>query len=400
MVSRSWWLPALLACSTGGDAPSPGVVDSAGVRIVTIDRPLDQVPTWTIDTTPKVSMASPDSAGFVFVSAAHWLPGNRVLVADARRAGLYVYDATGRHLRTLGREGRGPGEFRGLMTVSVQGDSIGTWDLSQRRFSLFTADGGFQRILATPPDPGAWDVAREAWLLPGQRVLTYWLHADSVGPVPQGVRIRKWPNVAALTITDSAGAVRGRSPSFNGVYSGQSERGDARQLFSNLPFVATTGARVAWGSGERFEVFVADTTLQPRQIVRWAVVDEPLTEDAVQAAREGLRASLPPGAPAARIEEALNAIVASELLPKVRPAISRALFDDAGRLWLGRFEAPIRGLAESYDWVVLDSEGVPVGRVRVPTGTRLEAVSGTDLLVSVRDSLDVQTVQVLTLRTR
>jgi hypothetical protein len=90
----------------------------------------------------------------------------------------------------------------------------------------------------------------------------------------------------------------------------------------------------------------------------------------------------------------VNDIVAPELLPKVRPAISRALWDDTGRLWLGRFDAPTRGLAESYDWVVLDTAMRPIGRVRLPEVARLESIRGDDLLLSVRDSLDVQTVQV------
>ena len=70
------------------------------------------------------------------------------------------------------------------------------------------------------------------------------------------------------------------------------------------------------------------------------------------------------------------------------------MWDDTGCLWLGRFDAPTRGLAESYDWVVLDSAMHPIGRVRLPEGARLESVRGSDLLLSVRDSVDVQTVQV------
>jgi hypothetical protein len=178
------------------------------------------------------------------------------------------------------------------------------------------------------------------------------------------------------------------------MYSGQDERGDARQIFSNQPFIAPAADRVAYGSGETFEVHVADRDLATQRIVRWALADEPLTDAEVSRARERLYASMPVGAPRERIEQALNDIVAPELLPKVRPAISRALWDDAGRLWLGRFEPPIRGLAEAFDWVVLDSAFRPVGRLRLPELARLESVRGNELLVSVRDSLDVQTVEV------
>ena len=161
-----------------------------------------------------------------------------------------------------------------------------------------------------------------------------------------------------------------------------------------MPFVAVSADRIAYGSGETFEVHVTNGLLHPARTIRWHLASEPLPETEVARTREALLLSMPPGAPAAKIEEALSVMLAPELLPKVRPAVSRAVFGDAGELWLGRFEPPVRGLAESYDWVVLDSVGTPQGRVVLPEGTRLEAVRANQLLVSVRDSLDVQRVEV------
>lgn len=281
-----------------------------------------------------------------------------------------------------------------MMTVSVVGDTIGVWDLSARRLSLFTIDSGFRRLVPTPQRSSDYDTAREIWITSGVRPLTYWLSATWPGALPRGTRIRKWQFTGQLSLSDAATRTLATSPTFNGIYSGQVERGDARQLFSNLPFIAPATDRVAYGSGETFEVRLADRDLATRRIVRWSLAHEPLSEAEVATARERLFASMPPGAPRAKIEDAVNAIVAPELLPKVRPAISRALWDDAGRLWLGRFEAPTRGLAESFDWVVLDTAARPVGRVRLPEFARLESIRGNDVLVSVRDSLDVQTVQV------
>ena len=385
---------AALACRNAPDLPPVVMTDSAGVRITTITAAPLALPAWPVDAVPRLVLAEPDSAGFTFVSAVHLASGGRFVVGDLRRLGLYVYDAAGELLQTFGRQGNGPGEFRGLMTISVSGDSIGTWDLSQRRFSLFGVGTGFERVLPTPPQPGDYDTPREAWLGPGPAVLTYWLRAEPPGPFPQGVRIRRWQNMAQLVLTDTAARVVGRTPLFRGVYSGESARGDARQLFSNLPFVAPGRGRIAFGSGEQFEVQVADSQLKVTDLVRWQGADEVLSVAEVDRGRAALRASMPPGAPAARVDEAVNTIVAAELLPKVRPAISRALWDDAGRLWLGRFEAPVRGIAEASEWYVLGTDYRPQGRVRLPTHVRLEAVRGRDLVVSVRDSLDVQSVQI------
>jgi hypothetical protein len=386
-----------LAAACAREAPPPAAVtttDSAGIAITTIGAPLDATPRWAVDSSARVTMASPDSTGFVYVSAAYWVSGGRVVVADARQARLQLYDASGRHLRTIGREGDGPGEFRRIMTVSAWGDTLGVWDLSARRFSLLMVDSGFRRLLPTPQAPSDYDTPREAWIMGGARVLTYWLGAQQPTPLPQGMRIRKWQFTGHLALSDTAARTLAVTPTFNGVYSGQVERGDARQLFSNLPFVALGEGGVAYGSGETFEVRIADRDLGTRRIVRWSLADEPLGDAEVAAARERLIASMPPGAPRERIDEAVNTIVAPELLPKVRPAISRALWDEEGRLWVGRFDAPTRGLAESSDWVVLDTTLQPIGRVRLPERARLEDIRGDDLLLSVRDSLDVQSVQV------
>lgn len=382
-------------CTGESSRPAATItVDSAGIAITTIGDSLDAVPPWAVDTSARITMSSPDSTGFVFVSAAHWVSNGRVLVADARQARLQLYDASGRHLRTLGRDGDGPGEFRRIMTVSASGDTIGVWDLSTRRLSLLTVDSGFVRLVPTPQAPSDYDTPREVWIVDGARALTYWLGATPPAPLPQGVRIRKWQFSGHLALSDTTARPLGASPAFNGVYSGQVERGDARQLFSNLPFVALAPDRVAYGSGETFDVTVADGDLVTRRIVRWSLADEPLSDAEVATAREQLIASLPPGTPRERIDDAVNTIIAPELLPKTRPAISRALWDNAGRLWLGRFAPPTRGLAESHEWVVLDTAMRPLGRVRLPELARLEDVRGDALLLSVRDSLDVQTVQV------
>lgn len=399
VLLHRWWqctiVGLLTACAVEVPRPvSTTTTDSAGVVITTIGEGLDAVPRWEVDTNARVTLASPDSTGFVFVSAAHWVSDGRVLVADARQRRLQLYDSSGRHLRTIGRDGDGPGEFRGMMTVSVVGDTIGVWDLSARRFSLLTVDSGFRRLIPTPKKPSDYDTPREIWITSGVRPLTYWLSAEWPGPLPQGTRIRKWQFSGQLALSDTLARTLSSSPTFNGIYSGQVERGDARQLFSNMPFIAPAADRVAYGSGETFEVRLADRDLVTQRIVRWALADEPLTDAEVARARERLFASMPPGAPRAKIEEAVNNIVAPELLPKVRPAISRALWDDAGRLWLGRFNAPTRGFAEASDWVVLDATARPVGRIRLPELARLESVRENELLVSVRDSVDMQTVQV------
>jgi len=49
---------------------------------------------------------------------------NRILVYDARRTSILVYDSGGNYLRSLGREGEGPGEFRSLPRLHLWNNGV------------------------------------------------------------------------------------------------------------------------------------------------------------------------------------------------------------------------------------------------------------------------------------
>jgi len=55
-------------------------------------------------------------------------PAGRMYLYDAGRHGILVYDANGKYLRTLGREGGGPGEFEGFGAVNLFPNPDGSLD--------------------------------------------------------------------------------------------------------------------------------------------------------------------------------------------------------------------------------------------------------------------------------
>jgi hypothetical protein len=59
-----------------------------------------------------------------------------VLVVDARPTVIKVYDPSGQHLRTIGREGSGPGEFRSAY-IAVRGDTLVVQDPQNARATTF-----------------------------------------------------------------------------------------------------------------------------------------------------------------------------------------------------------------------------------------------------------------------
>ena len=66
----------------------------------------------------------------------------RIYVLDWAAFHVTVFDSAGRYLRTLGRAGGGPGEFRAPASVAVHPDGrVGVFDFGRRALVWFAADG-------------------------------------------------------------------------------------------------------------------------------------------------------------------------------------------------------------------------------------------------------------------
>lgn len=70
-------------------------------------------------------------------------PAGNIYVADSGAKNIKKFDAQGRFLKTIGREGQGPGEFGGLYYSTFAKDHLVVWDSGNRRLCAFTADGEF-----------------------------------------------------------------------------------------------------------------------------------------------------------------------------------------------------------------------------------------------------------------
>ena len=74
----------------------------------------------------------------------------RIYVLDSKSADIKVFDALGRFLRTIGRQGQGPGEINLPMQISINRTKKEICVLqSSRRVSFFGLDGNFLRHVST-----------------------------------------------------------------------------------------------------------------------------------------------------------------------------------------------------------------------------------------------------------
>ena len=117
------------------------------------------VPAWTVEARALVTVGDRedgDSVVFYRVDDARWHAGRRVLVvADGGAFAIKVYSSDGDLLVQGGRRGRGPGEFSGrLALIDAAGDSVGVWDASQGRWTMFNVvDGGMRNVTGVVPTP-------------------------------------------------------------------------------------------------------------------------------------------------------------------------------------------------------------------------------------------------------
>jgi hypothetical protein len=115
--------------------------------------PLTEVSTqereWRVDATPSLSIEGGGPGGvegdLYDVRGIALLSDGSFAVADGLHRVL-VFDGNGGHIRTLGREGSGPGEFGSIQAIQALGDTLVVFDFdNNRRVSYFAGDGSFVR---------------------------------------------------------------------------------------------------------------------------------------------------------------------------------------------------------------------------------------------------------------
>ena len=153
-ICAALWLIA--AC--GGDATGGLATverDSAGVTIVENGPVSSSVAYADVDPVAAIEVGQldgPPEYQLFRVVGAHRLPDGRLVIGNAGSHELRYYGPDGRHLRSAGAEGEGPGEFTRLTRTWVRGDSIFAFDSRNRRFSVFGADGVFVRAYSVGND--------------------------------------------------------------------------------------------------------------------------------------------------------------------------------------------------------------------------------------------------------
>ncbi|HEX2203655.1 MAG TPA: 6-bladed beta-propeller [Longimicrobium sp.] len=303
----------------------------------------------------------------------------RIYVGDWMAARVAVLDSTGTLVRTLGRKGLGPGEFRSVRGLQVlPGDSLMVYDPSAARLSVFPPDGDQPaytiNLGATLGGPVPFLIHRTptndafvALFRPGfmggdtttRRDRLQVLNRDGT---PRAEPFRTFPSKGFLRV-GQAGSFSVTPDPFGseGLYA-FGRGGEVHYLWNDSLHVETYDL-----AGGRTRGFRVDYT--PPEVTD-ADVEAAAAEFSGQAAmfREALQDSAPPRWPAAR-----------------------AMLSDAdGRLWIG-----LHGPAsEPSEWASFDADGTYRGSVFLPSGVEVRAFRGNIVYGVQFDAADVPQVVV------
>lgn len=364
---------ALTLCCATQAAAGQAARDSAGIRIIDNARP-----TWTpgrewrLSAKPalEIGAAAGPSYEFTRIAGVTRLSDGRVVVAEQSTLQLMFYDSTGRHLKSVGGKGQGPGEFRDFTTITkLPGDSIAVETL--RGATIFAPSGAFVRNVTFGPfPPGVLQT-------PFVSVLSRFDNGTAVVmDYPQGQRgpagAPRWVDSSSLFLVNPAGAVTralGKAPV--AVFVAGTGQPSPLDFGPDAPH-ASSGRAIYLGFTDQYAVRVYNSDWKLDRIIRRAWTPRPLTARDLDIYVDGWLKmwSKKTGAEL----EAQRREMRQSTYPELLPAYSAILAGPAGEIWVREPDltgAPgcwcLAGLSTvTSRWSVFDAGGRWLGDLPMP----------------------------------
>lgn len=366
------------------------------------DQVSGDVAVWTVEPEPVASIGGADDRlnYLVYgVVAANRLSDGRIVVAAQRSSEIKYFDSSGVHLKTAGRAGDGPGEYRGIIDANrLPGDTVMVLSRSPG-LTWLAPSGEFARSHRVDWNNAAYPCRIAEFdrhvLRDGTVVSVF---GDNFGnPGCPGIPPSPWRESALLLREDF---VEGTTDTL-AILPGH-ER--------NSPNYRVFGRSLAFAFGdERF--YASDTGSDSILVLSYTgdtldVYASPFEEVAVppSARTEDVRRFTTP--------QGQEQVGTEYLYPDSYPRLGRLLVDELGYLWAMRFpptDEPVGAPQVSTiygfvvqeggaEWRVLNPGGALVANVRTPPGL-FPLEIGEDYVLGVsKDEYDVEAVELYRLR--
>jgi len=312
------------------------------------------------------------------IADADFFEDGRIAVVDFGTPSVRIFDASGAFVANLGREGEGPGEFGWIDAVWIDApDTVSAFDSQLRRVTRFLPDGTVidTRRLSTPlgsPFPlgvfGNGDIAA-AWI---RNIF----ERDENRIIPDTMEFARFGpgGDIAANLGDGLGFRR-----FDGWTDPISPGPNAAIYRDSLYYtdgLTEISVRDRDGVIGR-RILLPEPAQTPAEI--WAAI-----EQAVEARADPERS------------EALRTVPRHDSIPR----ISKMLIDDAGSIWVKRFEPRDADVLTHHlwwnggEWLILDQRGRVTATIDMPDELMPLRIRGDRILGFFRDELNVERIRV------
>lgn len=333
------------------------------------------------------------------------LPDGRIAVADGQAQEVRLFGADGRHLRTFGGAGAGPGELRGLQGVHVGPDGmLRVPEQANARLTVFDPDSGFVMTyplrLYSYGFRGPWAAAVDS----SGRTLVASSGQYGEGRFWNMVRVydqtmNQVDSIPYHEYTDVArrATAEGGDDAFPGTW--RIALGSGSWTWAGVPFYSQAHQVLA-PTGEFWSSEEGQLGLE---VARWASSGdtsliltshrkpEPVTAAERDSAMAELRERL-----AERVSTPLK--LDASRVPATKPPLYGLSLDDAGRLWVRLTES---SASTVYDVFARDGRHAETVRLSFRVDPFVPpVVRGDTLWAIIRDDMDVQYVVRAALTTR
>jgi hypothetical protein len=351
------------------------------------------VPTLTLSPAPTLTIADDGTPAtqFVRVMGVMGLSNGGVAIANRGTNDVRIFDARGKHVATFGRTGDGPGEFRRLELIGRSDDTAWFYDSGAQRTTAAVLGPkpellGTTRITATG-NRGSFSVTGR---LPDGR----WVATTNVSPTfdnPQGVH--RLPGSTGIIAKAGDGAVSWLGDFKSAAIFVHSPTRDIKDAATG-PIAFPPWLRTATGDGQIWigdsagdSLVVVRTRDMSRFTVRLPIASRTPSRELVNSERAAeLEQSQSPSGKAFT-----EAKYSAKYLPERLPFFESLIPGPSGELWVQEYSGR---RASPAQYIILDVNGRPKGRVRVPGGSRVRDV-GADYVILAHEDVDgVESIRV------
>lgn len=388
-------LPALAAC--GGDTSAARAVsrDSAGVRIVENATPAWKAgEEWRLSAEPTLEIGLTNGeAAYQFgqVSGAVRLSDGTLVVADGQSSQLRFFDRSGRHVRTVGREGGGPGEFKNLNPLTAMGDSLVVGDQINQRVTVFAPDGSLVRAVPLEA-PGS-----DGFLRPVGSLRDGSLLVVSGGMSREGASNGVSRDSVTILRLPSGGAPRPL-----GRFAGDEmfTQGDGGAVMVSPRAFGLSAEVVAvpdgffYGATDSYRIGRYDAEGKLLRLINMQREPRKVTPDDIERYKERRREAFAQSGRRAQARQILERSLAAMTFPETLPAYGEMRADPAGNLWVSDYQTTPD---DPGKWTVFNPEGRVLGTVATPARMRVLDIGQDYVLGSWTDDLDVEHVRLFAL---